>query len=61
METISLVTGIIVLVGNAVLSHYGDKKGILKALHLLVDILSPLTRRDSPGTLKLPGTVSKKP
>lgn len=47
---------------NAVLRHYGDASpGLSRALRLVLDILSGLTASDSPGTVKLPGTLSQPP
>lgn len=47
---------------NSVLRHYHDApKGLQRALRVVLDVLSVLTNRDSPGTLKAPLTVSRKP
>lgn len=56
-----IVAGILLMVANALLRHYDGKNGFTKFLHVLVDILSPFTRKDSPGTLKIPGTKSANP
>lgn len=44
---------------NGLLNHYGDKKGLVKTLNVILDILSFTTRSNSPGTIKLPMTTSK--
>lgn len=49
------------MVANALLKHYDDKKGFARILNVIIDILSPFTRKDSPGTLKLPGKKSRVP
>jgi hypothetical protein len=45
---------------NAVL-RYPRRSGFARWLHIVLDVLSVLARRDSPGTLKLPLTTSSAP
>src|SRR4051794_25110306 len=45
---------------NALL-EYPRTQGVARGLHVVLDMLSVLARRDSPGTLKLPLTLSAKP
>jgi hypothetical protein len=55
-----LVLVLIPSVINALLP-YQRAQGAIKVLHVALDLLSILVRSDSPGTLKLPLTVSKPP
>ena len=49
-------------VANALLKHYGDSApGLGRAMRVVLDIISALVPKDSPGTVKLPLTRSKPP
>lgn len=52
---------VVIGAANAVMKHAEPGSSWAKFLHAIVDIVSPLARHDSPGTLKLPGTRSKPP
>lgn len=43
------------------LTSYPKADGAVKVLKVLLNVLSVLTHADSPGTLKLPLTMSKRP
>ena len=53
------VAAAIVSVLNGLLNSYGKTTGFTKFINVVIDILSFTTRKDSPGTVKLPFTKSK--
>ena len=57
-----LAATVLLSVLNAVLkNHKSLKPGVSRWLRLAVDVVSLLTNRDSPGTLKAPLKTSEKP
>lgn len=57
-EVLEVATAVYVLLGavNGLLPYNGEAR---KRLSYLLDLLSPLARKDAAGTLKLPLTASK--
>jgi hypothetical protein len=59
-----MVVGVLVIVLPALitaLARYPRAGGVVKALQVVLDVLSWLTHRDSPGTLKVPIVMRSKP
>jgi len=59
-----MIVGILVVVLPALitaLARYPRAGGVVKALQVVLDVLSWLTHRDSPGTLKVPFLMRSKP
>jgi hypothetical protein len=59
-----MIVGVLVVVLPALitaLARYPRAGGVVKALQIALDVLSWLTHRDSPGTLKVPLVMRSKP
>jgi len=58
----ALITSIIYLlinIGNLATTHWSDKKGVVRWVAFVVEILSILVSRDAAGLFKLPLTSEK--
>ena len=53
------IAAIAVSVVNGLLNYYTDSKGVRKVLNVILDILSVVPRKNSPGSVKFPLTKSK--
>lgn len=59
---VPLALGILANVANGVRRHYAERRGLVRFLDFVVDVLSVTARKDSPNqSLKLPLTSSKRP
>lgn len=58
---VPLALAVLANVANGVRKHYAERKGLVRFLDFLVDVVSVTTRADAPGTLKLPLTRSTPP
>lgn len=58
-EHLALAGAIAISVLNALMNHYADKKGFVKVLNVILDLLSVTTRKNSPSSIKFPLTTSK--
>jgi hypothetical protein len=59
---VPLALGVLANIANGVRKHYAERRGLVRFLDFLVDVLSVTARKDSPNqSLKLPLVPSKRP